>query len=804
VRSVGVLPALVLLAGTAYGVHTDPHPLLAWALIPLVCAAWGAWSAGRVSSTAALLAAGFFCAGSVVAADARFQATHPALREVLDRQFGGFLLGTPGAGGRPSPVLVRATLAEDGAEGGDAATLRAAVSELRLKDEWHPAAGGVVLTVGGSPLLRGVTDWRAGRTIEAPVTFRRPARYLDEGVPDFERDLALDGTALFGSIKSGLLVSVGRRGSVVQELAARIRARVRRSIEKWVRPHDAVAAAIVTAVLIGDRTGVPESVRLRLQAAGTYHVIAISGGNIAILAALALTALLLFGVTGRLAAVITVILLIAYAGIVTSSASVWRATLMAVLYLSARLLDHRSPPWHAVAVAAALVLATRPLDVRDAGFLLTFGATVALIEVARRATQLETKRRAARWVVGSLAASAATEIALLPVSAWAFSRVTIAGLLLNLVAVPVMGLVQVGGLLVCVGVDLVAQPAGWIACLAARALVESARLVDVASWLAVRVPPPPPWILAMYYAGLAGAIVMRGAARALSLTAVLVAGAAIVSGHPVPSTPNLLRLTVFDVGQGDAALVQFPNRSTLLVDAGGLPYGSGGFNIGSRVLAPALWARGVRRLDTVLLTHGDPDHIGGARAALDDFGPAQVWQGIPVATHIPLRELLEHARVLGIRVERQEAGNAVDAGEVHVRILHPPPPDWERQRVRNDDSVVLELTYRNVATLLLGDVGADVERAVLPHLSHAAVRILKVAHHGSRTSTSQELLTAWQPQIAIISCGRGNTFGHPAPEVIERLKSSGATIYRTDLDGEITLDTDGHTVQTKTYVGEKR
>ena len=122
-------------------------------------------------------------------------------------------------------------------------------------------------------------------------------------------------------------------------------------------------------------------------------------------------------------------------------------------------------------------------------------------------------------------------------------------------------------------------------------------------------------------------------------------------------------------------------------------------------------------------------------------------------------------------------------GELRVRVLHPPAPDWERRRVRNDDSVVLEIVYRDVALLLTGDISAEVEREILPQLTHAPIRILKVAHHGSRTSSSLELLSEWRPQLALISAGRGNTFGHPAPEVLQRLDAIGATVLRTDLTG---------------------
>ncbi len=143
-------------------------------------------------------------------------------------------------------------------------------------------------------------------------------------------------------------------------------------------------------------------------------------------------------------------------------------------------------------------------------------------------------------------------------------------------------------------------------------------------------------------------------------------------------------------------------------------------------------------------------------------------------------------------------------GSARVLVLHPPAPDWERPRVRNDDSVVLEVIYGDVALLLTGDIGADVERDIVPRLVSAKTRILKVAHHGSRTSTSQELLDSWRPSIALISCGRANPFGHPAPEVVARLEGIGARVYRTDRDGEITVDTDGQDVVVKTFAGEER
>ena len=789
---IGAVPATALVVGVCFGLVSDVAAVSA-GLAMAVCAA-GAWVAwGRQCERIAMVAlvVAFACAASALTTDAKQRALSPSLSAERD------------------PIEVRARLLEDAAVENGFTVLPASIDEVHVGGVWRKTRVGVTMTVSGREADEAAAEWRAGRVIQTFATFRRPARYLDEGVPDFARDLALAGTAYFGSVKSASLIGIRARGNALQERAASVRAHVRRSVDRWVAPHDKVSAAIVTAVLIGDRTGLPDDIRLRLQAAGTYHVIAISGGNIAILAGLVIGLLRICGINGRPAAALTLLLLLSYAQVVTPGASVWRATLMAAIYLGARLIDHRSPPWHALAMSAVVLVCIRPLEVRDVGFILTFGATAALLEGARRlARPAGGKFRG--WLHASLAASLAVEVALLPISASMFSRVTSAGLLLNLASVPLMGLVQVGGLLVsmCADVPAVAQPSGWVAHAASAVLIGSARLVDVAPWLSARVPPPPLALVVGYYVGLAAVLFGTRRRRWCGVAVVLASAVSIVSGEPAGwlsghSSPGRLRVTVFDVGQGDSTLLELPDLSRVLVDAGGIPFGGGIFDVGSRVLAPALWARGIRGLNTIVITHGDPDHIGGAGSMIDDFDPGEVWEGVPVKVHAPLQALLRRARREHIRVRRRYAGDSWQAGAAHVRVLHPPVPDWERPRVRNDDSVVLEIRFGDVAVLLPGDVGAEVERAVLPQVTPARYRILKVGHHGSRTSTSQALLDAWRPQIAIISCGRDNPFGHPAPEVLARLASIGARLYRTDVDGEISVETDGVSVEVHTFM-EKR
>jgi competence protein ComEC len=332
--------------------------------------------------------------------------------------------------------------------------------------------------------------------------------------------------------------------------------------------------------------------------------------------------------------------------------------------------------------------------------------------------------------------------------------------------------------------------------------------VTIAPWSTGRVPPPSASLVCLYYAALFVMLVSARSASRVAAGVVLGIAALLVTGLADPSqltrpagNGQILRLTLFDVGQGESILLEAPRGDRILVDTGGAPFGAGGFDIGARVLAPGLRARGIRSLDALLVTHGDPDHLGGALDVIADFMPRRLWLGVPVPIHVPTAQVLDAAARLRLPVDLRRAGERFSLGEVRIRVLHPPEPDWERRRVRNDDSVVLEVVYRDVAILFTGDISADIERAIVPMLTPAQTRILKVAHHGSRTSSSEDLLAAWLPQIAVISAGRGNTFGHPTTEILRRLEAIGATVLRTDRDGQITMETDGRRVKTATFRG---
>ena len=480
-----------------------------------------------------------------------------------------------------------------------------------------------------------------------------------------------------------------------------------------------------------------------------------------------------------------------------------RAVTVAVLVLAARALDHRAQALNVLAMAALLAVAAVPVVVLDAGFLLSFGATAGILlgvpllspGSAEPRHRVSAARKAGGVVRTMLAATVCAELALAPVAATLFGRVSFAGFVLNFAAIPLMSVVQIGGLVIAASATVIAPLAFFAARTvhaAALALLASAALVDVAPWLVVDVPPPVWWLTAAYYAALAGVLARRAtrfwAMCSMLAAALLLTGPRFTARDAVPRSRLPLRVVVLDVGQGDATVVSLPGGTAMLVDTGGLALLStgadgaepAGFDVGERVVVPALRALGVTRLESVVITHGDPDHLMGAPGIVRHLPPHSIWEGVPVPPHAGLQRLAAWAIERGASWRRVQAGDVERFGDVELRVLHPPPPDWERQRVRNEDSVVLELRLGSVSVVLPGDIGREGEHALLPRLEPGRLVVLKAPHHGSATSSTAELLDVLRPAAVIFSAGRNNRFGHPHPAVVERYRAIGSADF---LDG---------------------
>ena len=314
------------------------------------------------------LVAGFVSAGALLGARAARTAAQPELlawqrQASLDR-----------------PVSVVGILREDAAKAASGVAVTVDLTQV----DGVAADGGVRLAIAGALAADASSAWRAGREISAVATLREPLDYRDPGVPSDRERLARQGIFLIGSVKSAALAAIVKRGGTLSEAAAALRASVRNSTASAVGRWSLRSAGVVTAILIGDRTGLDAEDERRLQEAGTYHVIAISGGNIALLTLLLVSLGRWLRLPPRATAAASVAILGFYGYAAGLAPSVLRATIAGMIYLAARALDHRGPPLNALAVAAALSAAASPLAILDAGFVLSFGATAAIVIAASR------------------------------------------------------------------------------------------------------------------------------------------------------------------------------------------------------------------------------------------------------------------------------------------------------------------------------------------------------------------------------------------------------------------------------------
>lgn len=409
--------------------------------------------------------------------------------------------------------------------------------------------------------------------------------------------------------------------------------------------------------------------------------------------------------------------------------------------------------------------------------------------------------------------SAILQLGMMPPMAYYFHRVTLIGPLANVAAVLLTGLIVPLGLFT-LAVSFVSRAlAGFLA--KALGLLLAALNASV-QWFAhwhgasYRIPGPPLIVIAIF---VALAILLSATIRLrrsgwwqIAALVPLLAAAAVIAAYPF--APHLsrknLELTVLDVGQGDSLFVSYPDGRTMLVDGGGevgiIDKGGmhSGLDVGEDVVSPYLWSRGLKQIDVVALTHAHLDHLGGLPAVLQNFRVRELWVGRDIEIEA-YRHLLAVARERGVLVRHLERGDSFRRDEISGSILSPEDLN-DSPVVKNDDSLVMRLTDGSESMLLAGDIERPSERRILAEDQDVSVNFLKVAHHGSKTSTTDAFLTAVHPAFAAISVGRDNSFGHPSPEVIDRLEAAAVRIYRTDRDGAITATTDGHSMAVSTFI----
>jgi competence protein ComEC len=575
----------------------------------------------------------------------------------------------------------------------------------------------------------------------------------------------------------------------------------RTAIDRRTRLLFGPRAGVVAAWLTGARGGVADGLKRDLAAAGMLHLVGLAGFQLAILASWLYLLLRAVRLPARFAEGAAALAMMAWTALMGWPLGALRAALVAALLVICRRRQRQVRPAALLAVAALLMVVIDPASIAGAGFWLS------LLGAGGAAAALRWSDRAAGRAlpVRALSASLGATLATAPVAAVAFGQVSLSGPLLSVLAAPLVVAALPAAAIATVVVGVLP--------LVARGFAASANLlVALIEWLA-RVGAPLP-TFGQSAGGLAAALpwlavllavvwitwrrsTLREAARRLAWSATMaVWSTLLVAGRAHPSVAGQgLALLFLDVGQGDAALIRTPHGHWIEVDAGPT---EPGHDAGRSVVLPRLRREGATRLDLLVVSHAHRDHVGGAAA---------VVERLPVALAVEPGELFAdtaYAAWLGALAMRQVRWQPVPAGttwtvdSVAFRVLHPPRVWPPRGDDLNEDSIVLEVRYAGFRALLMGDAGFVAESAL--GRSIGAADLLKVGHHGSATASSAAFLAAVQPRAAVISVGP-NHYGHPAPATLDRLHAAGATVWRTDRDGTVTVVTDGRRFTVKSGRG---
>jgi competence protein ComEC len=622
---------------------------------------------------------------------------------------------------------------------------------------------------------------------------------------------SIDGSAISGTgtwlvfdERTRLPVMPDRRGVLVLQRVAPASVAVPTSHALKMRTHtQSVVRAtlreygLAEALVLAQREGVDRSVNDAFTATGMSHLLSISGTHVGLVAAVLMgfaAFLRIGGNAGRLGATAGVV---AYVGFLGAPAAAARSAIQIILLLSGRILQRPSDAYTVLAAAALWLLVTQPLNLLDAGFQLSFAGVIGLIAYRGRiAARLP--RSMPVWLRDGIAASIAASGVTMPIAAIQFGTIALVGIPARIIAVPLVGLALPAVALVLVAASFSMPIARFLASGTDLLLSATARVAEVA----MRVPgghfPITPDRLLFMLLVCACVVFawswqrehpfMRRLPFTLRTRVAMIAAVVVVI---VAWTPQLLSLRdtgaiqihMIDVGQGDAIAVRTPHGHWLLIDTGPRTLK---FDAGRSRVVPYLRGHGARRLDALVLTHPDADHIGGAASVLSMMGAAAVIDpGTPAGKPLYL-QTMEAAEAGTVRWLKARDGRHLDVDGVRLDFLYPESDSLDGTGDANDLSVAFRLRYGRFSAMFMGDAPIATEDLILERYgSQLSSAVLKVGHHGSYTSTGEAFLNMVRPSLALVSVGRDNRYGHPNPDVMARLVRHHVRVLRTDEHGAL-------------------
>jgi len=661
------------------------------------------------------------------------------------------------------------------------------------KESYH-ISGKVLLKIYGEGL-----SLQYGDIVKAKVLLQEPKSISNFGEFDYREYLARQKIFLTDSINIEQLKVIGvNKKFSISSLLYKIKESITKKIEIiYHYPHSELVKAIIT----GNKTEIPQRWELLFQDAGVMHILAISGLHVGIIAS-ALFFILKFipiiGQKNNLRYLTIIVFLLGYAAMTGFRPSVSRATLMFLTLLLATYFNRPYHIYNSLYLAALLILFYQPLFLYDAGFLLSFTVTFFIIFLF---PILEDKLSILpSYISKPLAVSLAAWFGMAPLSAYFFYKISYIAILSNLIIVPLLSTILIMGL-ISITLSFVFIPLASILALLNQYLISL--LVGTTNFLsslpfAYQFVRKPGITLTLYYYFII--LLFFYALHCWSqlnlitkkrIFWTITSSGFIVLFMQIISPLNSLSVHFLNVGYGDSILIKTPQEKNILIDGGGTPFHD--FDVGENIVLPYLRRLGVKHIDLIFLTHPDIDHLEGLIPILKEMKVDMVIDsGINCQqdTYLNFLSLIQEDEEISYYQAR--AGDVIKLSpDLQLVVLNPlNRKDYGQQSNFNNHSIVLKLLYKNISFLFTGDIEEKAEMNLLSWNTFLQSDILKVAHHGSNTSTTDLFLNQVKPEVAIISVGTNN-FNHPNAEVMEKLEASCQKVFRTDLNGTILIRSNG-------------
>jgi len=543
------------------------------------------------------------------------------------------------------------------------------------------------------------------------------------------------------------------------------------------------------------------------------HILAVSGLHVVIVLLMLTVLFKALRLPERVRILLSCAFLVYYNFLTGGAASVARSVIMAIIVLAGGLFERKQNMFNTLAASALILLFWDARQLFQAGFQLSYGAVFSLVYCHPKlnaASELLPwglgKTKTVSLIVEVMGVSLAATIGTLPFTASYFGKISLIGLLANVVLVPLSNAVLALGMLTIV----VSYLSWWVATVYAATthLVTAIFLWGVKVFGTMRYASIGAdfsiFTSICFYLIAGGMLHMYDVTRRKKALMVFMIGCdlLLVANIVHSDAPYRLRVTFLDVGQGDGEVVEFPDGKVMLVDAG---QRMEGYDIGTRVVIPYLKWRGIRRVDDVVVTHPHSDHLGGVPAVLRGIPVTEVIDAGSTAKSYLCQEFKRILDSIGVPVDTVRAGSTVDTYPgIRCYVLHPSgefvPSLQHPARNLNNESVVLKIVFGATTLLLEGDAERDAEaRMVRVYDRFLKCDLLKVGHHGSPTSSSVPMMDRVQPQTAVISVGARNKFGHPAPRTLALLNKMHVQYFRTDKEGAVIFESDGSSWQKKDW-----